>query len=248
MTSNIVHLEPDPHVAVLQLLPWYLNGRLDERECRDVDEHLAGCAACRAELETERQWSALQPQGAASGDVDAGWARMRARVASEEPAAGSRTAPEITPTAPVGRGYVVAGRRGGWLGRRNPVSRGARDSWSGSAFGATPRAWALPGLLSAGLAVAIVWTIARPAVAPYHVLAAAPSLAGTAVVRFRPDATEPQIRASLEAGGARIVDGPTVTGGYVVSVPREHYQAALERLRRQPAVTLAEALEGASSP
>jgi len=151
-------------------------------------------------------------------------------------------------TAPVARGHAAPGRRGGWLGRRIPASREPRDAWTGRGLGAAPRAWALPGLLSAGLAVAIVWTVNRPVEGSYHLLSAAPSLAGTAVVRFRPDATEAQIRASLEAGGARIVDGPTVTGGYVVSVPREHYQAALERLRRQPAVTLAEALEGASSP
>jgi hypothetical protein len=70
---------------------------------------------------------------------------------------------------------------------------------------------------------------------------------GTAVVRFRSDATEAQIRAGLEASGARIIDGPTVTGAYVVRVPRDHYQAALAELRRQGAVALAEALEGASS-
>ena len=53
MTSNIVHLEPDPHVAVQQLLPWFINGRLDAAEREQVEEHLAGCAACRAEFEAE---------------------------------------------------------------------------------------------------------------------------------------------------------------------------------------------------
>ncbi|HEX4508850.1 MAG TPA: hypothetical protein VH328_02180, partial [Burkholderiaceae bacterium] len=72
-----------------------------------------------------------------------------------------------------------------------------------------------------------------------------PVAGGTAVVRFRPDATEAQIRAGLDACDARIIDGPTVTGAYIVRVPRGHYQTALTSLRHQSAVALAEALEGA---
>ena len=34
------------------LLPWYLTGTLKESERRAVDEHLAACAECRAELES----------------------------------------------------------------------------------------------------------------------------------------------------------------------------------------------------
>jgi uncharacterized protein YoxC len=37
-----------------ELLPWYLNGTLDESERREVREHLAGCEACRKALEDTR--------------------------------------------------------------------------------------------------------------------------------------------------------------------------------------------------
>jgi hypothetical protein len=37
-----------------ELLPWYLNGTLDESERREVREHLAGCEACRQALEDTR--------------------------------------------------------------------------------------------------------------------------------------------------------------------------------------------------
>ena len=37
------------------LLPWYLTGTLKESERRAVDEHLATCAECRAELESLTQ-------------------------------------------------------------------------------------------------------------------------------------------------------------------------------------------------
>jgi hypothetical protein len=37
-----------------ELLPWYLNGTLDEEERRDVREHLADCEGCRRALEDTR--------------------------------------------------------------------------------------------------------------------------------------------------------------------------------------------------
>src|SRR5262245_2086342 len=37
-----------------QLLPWLLNGTLEDEEARRVREHLAGCAACRAALADTR--------------------------------------------------------------------------------------------------------------------------------------------------------------------------------------------------
>jgi hypothetical protein len=42
-----------------ELLPWYLNGMLDERERRDLRGHLDGCARCREELTHTREAAAL---------------------------------------------------------------------------------------------------------------------------------------------------------------------------------------------
>src|ERR1700712_242171 len=86
MSGQIVHLEPDPHVAVQRLLPWYLTGRLETAEHDAVEAHLAACPECRAELETERQWQLLQPGHGAQVDVEDGWARMRARLGAGDPA------------------------------------------------------------------------------------------------------------------------------------------------------------------
>ena len=36
--------------AVVERLPWYLNGSLDPEEHAAIREHLEGCPACRAEL------------------------------------------------------------------------------------------------------------------------------------------------------------------------------------------------------
>lgn len=43
------------HPEISALLPWYVNGRIGERERRRVDAHLTECAHCREELSRE-QW------------------------------------------------------------------------------------------------------------------------------------------------------------------------------------------------
>lgn len=227
MSGQILHLEPDPHAAVQRLLPWYLTGRLETAEHDAVETHLAQCAECRAELETERQWQLMQPGHGAQVDVEEGWARMRARLAGDTaPAPLSEPIPAAT-----------SSRRRRWL----------PPDWR-HAPRAPARAWAAPALLSAALAVAIVVTLrpAAPVAGDFHVLAAPAEIGATAVVRFRPEATEAQIRRGLEDSGARLVDGPTVSDAYVVRLPREHYAAALDKLRQAPGVALVEALESAS--
>ena len=234
MSGQILHLEPDPHAGVQRLLPWYLTGRLDTTEHDLVETHLAQCPECRSELETERQWQLLQPGHGAQVDVEDGWARMRARLGGELP-------PALPAPAPAhAHATVRATHRRAWL---PPAWRGGPRL--------PARAWAAPALLSVGLAAAIVVTLhPQPLVltpaGKYHALAAPAEAGATAVVRFKPDATEAQIRHSLKDSGARLVDGPTVSDAYVVRLPREHYAAALDKLRKEPGVALVEALESAS--
>ncbi|MBW8756639.1 MAG: zf-HC2 domain-containing protein [Burkholderiales bacterium] len=228
MSGQILRLEPDPHVAVQRLLPWYLTGRLETAEHDIVETHLAQCPECRAELETERQWQLLHPGHGAQGDVEEGWARMRARLSGELP---------VTAPAPLLETMPLAvPRRRGWL----------PPAWRTPARVAA-RAWATPALLSVALLAAIGLTLRPVAPAAQYVALSAPAEAGaTAVVRFKPEATEAQIRHSLKDSGARLVDGPTVSDAYVVRLPREHYAAALDKLRQEPGVALVEALESAS--
>jgi hypothetical protein len=43
---------------VQELLPWWLNGSLEAADRREVEDHLAACAGCRAELEgTRAAWA-----------------------------------------------------------------------------------------------------------------------------------------------------------------------------------------------
>ena len=91
MSNVVVPIETDPHQAVLALLPWYTRERLSGEELSTVREHLAHCAACRAELEAERSLQAAladsredTPVSAAS--TEAALRRMRSLMKAEAPA------------------------------------------------------------------------------------------------------------------------------------------------------------------
>lgn len=70
--------------------------------------------------------------------------------------------------------------------------------------------------------------------------------AGNLVVVFKPDTTEKELRRILQANDAHLVDGPTVTDAYLLNVPEP--RRARTRLRAEPAVVLAETLDGGGPP
>ena len=75
---DIIRLHGDPHAQSQRLLPWYVNGSLDDEELAQVETHLADCAECREDLKAE-QAMARQIKTLPS-DVDRGWTALRARV------------------------------------------------------------------------------------------------------------------------------------------------------------------------
>lgn len=119
---------------------------------------------------------------------------------------------------------------------------------------AKPRARLAAGWLGWGVAAALAVTVgvtglpdARPET--YRTLGAAPqAAAGNVVVVFLPETTERQMRETLKAAEARVTDGPTAANGYVLHVPAARRAAALERLRRDPAVVVAEPLDSGTAP
>ena len=121
-----------------------------------------------------------------------------------------------------------------------PTARLRRVRILAGAFGAA-------GAIAASLAVALVSL--QPARAPprqaiYRTLGdpAPPSRAGELVVVFDPESSVEQMRAALVRAHARIVDGPTATGAYVLRIPRGGRAAALTALRDSPGVSMAASL------
>lgn len=77
----------------------------------------------------------------------------------------------------------------------------------------------------------------------YHTLGAhQAALQGNIVVSFEASTPERELRRILQASGARLVDGPTAGDAWVLAVAPSDTGPALQRLRSEPAVTLAEAL------
>ena len=81
--GRVIPLHPRDHDAIVSLLPWYATGRLDTWETARVEDHLAACADCRAELAMERRLKeAVSAQPVAMED---GWLRLRARMDQDPP-------------------------------------------------------------------------------------------------------------------------------------------------------------------
>lgn len=112
--------------------------------------------------------------------------------------------------------------------------------------------WALGTPLAAAAAVAFAITTmvpAQPADRTYRALGSAPTAApGNALVMFRPDARDGELRAALIAADARIVDGPTASGAYVLRIEPGQRTKALAALRAAPQVTLAEPIDPGPQP
>jgi len=85
-----------------------------------------------------------------------------------------------------------------------------------------------------------------PKAAPqYHALASRDQpRPGNVVVVFKPDAKESEVRGALRTAHARLVDGPTAADAYILVVPAKGRDAALKTLRGDPAVVVAEPLDG----
>lgn len=232
MNGHTVKLDDPAHEATQALLPWYAADRLDAPDSAAVRRHLADCPACRAELEVERRVqaaAALPDGGVAAGPGEAtGMAGAGAGAVAglDVERALAALLPRLAPEA--------------------PAAAPARPWWRRAA--ANDASWLRWALAAQFVVIAgLVLLLARPAAdgGAYRVLGAGAG-AGNLVVVFKPGTAERDLRRILQANGAHVVDGPTVTDAYLLSVPDP--RAARARLRAEPAVVLAETLDGGALP
>ena len=221
MNGRIVEIDASTHQKVQKLLPWLPGETLKDAELAMVREHLRDCQECRDDLEWQRDVQAARPAPLAEPNVDRAFMAMAERLDRE---------PAPRPQA----------RRatGGWLA-------GLLASWRDA--GRVPR-WTMGLQLAAIAALALVLFKPPAAYPEYRALSAAPAAAtpaGRLMVQFKPGVTEEGMRRLLQAAGARIVDGPTVTDAYVLQIDGATMtqQAALAALRRAPEVALATPLD-----
>jgi hypothetical protein len=250
MNGRVFRLDVPAHQAVQELLPWYASSQLEPDDAHRVEVHLHTCEQCRQDLQWERE---MLDQGSADTalppgvDMERAWAAILPAlgpVDDAEPApARANLAPAAGGTPPAAKPLVDAPAPGGPVVPRRWWAMGAANqpTWLRWAVAAQ---WVL--------IVGLVALLARPDQAPpaYRVLgnSAGANPAGNLVVMFQPTTTERELRRILQAQGARVVDGPTVTDAYLISVPEENRDRALQALRADPAVKLAEALDDGGTP
>lgn len=115
-----------------------------------------------------------------------------------------------------------------------------------------PARWAVGGALAASVALVLAIVGLQRPQGPdqtFHTLGSpAASASGQLVVLFRPDTTEQQMQAILAAQKARVVDGPTAAGAYVLRLDGGSPAAALSALRQSNQVVLAEPIASDGRP
>lgn len=218
MSATVLPLPSDAHLAVQALLPWYLSATLDAQEMHDVEAHLAACPRCQAELAWER--------------------RLR----------GAHQALE-TPLGDVEAGLARLHRR--LAPAAQTVAPAAPSGWPWwRSLSLQPWArWTLGAQFALIVALVGLQLAPQPPSPTYRTLGApVPAPEANFIVRFRPETRESQLRHTLQAAGARLVDGPTGTDAYLLHVPADRRSAALRVLRADSTVVLAEALDAESRP
>jgi anti-sigma factor RsiW len=206
------------HQAAEELLPWFVNGTLEGEELALVERHLGECVRCQHELDALRELQAAYVGGEGASDPTQSFYKLRDRMAESRPKRG--------------RVLLLPGLRRLW--QRAPV-------WA---------PWAAAAELAMIFVLGSVLVFGGEASVLYRTLAGAavsPSTLAQLVVVFDPRITEAELRQILRATGARIVDGPTSGDGYVLELPIDRQASALEALRAQRAVVLAERLDGGKS-
>lgn len=255
--------QANTHGAVQALLPLFANETLAADEMALVRGHLRECPQCREDAAWQQRLRAAEPAMPTGLDPERALARLMPQLGPQmEPQVQAASAPSPQSAQHAGAGQpppALAPQSPQHAGARPPQPAPARDNWLYSlaarwrgfwSGGGAWMPWALAGqgLLIAGLAFQLMPGDTQD----YRALsnggnAVAPP-AGNVVVLFRADAQLGQVQQILQAHGARVVDGPTVTGAYVLDVPDAAEAQVLAALKTYPVVQLAEPLNARRAP
>ena len=223
MSGRVLRFEGSAHTEAQRLLPWLVNGTLKGEELAAVERHLGECADCRREADGLRQLQVACTGTTPTADATQSFLRLRRRI--------------------------EASRVRRPLPRLNSIRRswGLTPPWMRWAVAAQFAAILVLGglLLGSDRQAATYRTLGDPSASS---LGAASAGLDKLVVVFDPQISEAQMRRLLRASGARIVDGPTDTGAYVLVVPARRTATVREALQAASGVTLVERLAPDGGP
>lgn len=222
----------NPHEEIEALLPWYANGTLTPAETATVEQHLAQCPACRAELkQCHALATAVRDNAESWQPAPGGFDRLMAEIDRLEP----KPTPAKTRSPPLFQRILD------WLGATpNPVR------------------WTLALESMAVAALLLVVAVPMPRTTPeYETLSsdtAQPAATGPRLrVVFADSATAGDIRQLLRDIDGNIIAGPTALGVYTVALPATDHPdqtlaQALTNLRARNPVKLVEPVAGRGEP
>lgn len=210
-----------------RLVPWFVNGRLTVEEAARVEEHLAACPVCRADVAEQR--------------------RLRALMRRDDPV---EYAPQpslqklMTRIDELDREIAVDARLE--AGEESAAMRSHVPRWMVAAV--------VLQSIGLGLLGVMLWehSPSRTDAARYVTLSAdeaTDSRAPRVRVVFAPETTMSEVALMLGALRASIVDGPTEAGAYTLALhsgggARSSVDAGLARLRADRHVLFAEPVAG----
>lgn len=202
---------------IAELLPWYVNGSLGERERQRMEAHLIECAVCREALLVERRiYGSMCANAAVEYMPAASLKRLQARLTAWD----AGVAPPRVARAEE-RGRTPAG-------------------WSGWMAASVAAAATALSLLAANR-----WILppARVSPASYYTLTTPEPRAKEEVIRavFSPTTTVAELQAILAEAQLRIVAGPSEAGVYSLATNSSRpVDLSLALLREHAAVRFAE--------
>src|SRR5580704_7259165 len=80
MMGSVLQLDPAAHKVADALLPWFVNGTLDDDELAFVQKHLGRCASCQREVEWLRELHAACIVGEADPEAARALRQLRRRL------------------------------------------------------------------------------------------------------------------------------------------------------------------------
>jgi hypothetical protein len=220
------------HEDIWTLLPWLVNGRLSEADCRRVEAHLRVCSSCRDECAVQRQiYQVVAADVAVEQMPTAGLNKLRQRIERYESAGLARSesdaAPRLEPRS----------------SKQARIWRSPRGSIAATVVGIA---------VALSITTALLWKQARHgAEANYYTVTTAASQPAKAVIRavFAPTVTLSELQALLDEAHLRIVSGPTEAGVYSLAMTgSQPIDWSLRRLRGHDTVRFAETIGPASVP
>lgn len=218
MSARVLRFAGSQHHQAERLLPWLVNGTLDADEREQVVRHVDGCAHCQRELAAQHALHDVCAVPAPAIDPLPSFLRLRRRL---------RAPPRALPPA-------------------SSPWRAARTAW-------VTAPWWLRGAVAAQcallLALAGAWLGHEEPAARYRTLGDSSAMVVPAVgearlvVVFEPGISQARTQQLLRASQARIVDGPSDAGAYVLAMAAARAATVCDALRAAPGVRLVERLD-----